>query len=217
MKRIGSSLFCGTNYIGYVGLILYCLLLTPQALQFLESRMVLHMVVQIPLLVLVGWLFGIAARPLTQKWRDQWNRFGLPGIFLALFTFAFWCLPQNLDASLTNWMFEVGKLLSLPLLCGLPLALSWRQTTAMVRGFLQTNLISMLLFLSWLYAYAPVRICNNYLINDQHQLAIWLLYSAGLLSLYWSVGLFFGRSFSLIPPYPSSSVLKLIYEKDARS
>ncbi len=217
MKQFGVHLFSLWRYPGYLALLLYCLLLSPQALHFLESRMVLHMLVQIPLLVLVGWLFGMAARPLTLKWCDQWNRFGLPGILLALFTLGFWMLPQNLDASLSTWTFELGKLLALPFLCGLPLALSWKQTVPMVRGFLQTNLISMLLFLSWLYAYAPVRICNNYLINDQQQLAVWLLYGAGLLSLYWSVGLFFGRSLWLTSPYHPPPVLKHTFKEDARS
>lgn len=177
-------------YYGYAGILLYCLLLTPQALDLLEGQMVLHMLVQIPLLIVVGWFFANCFSPLLIKFNEQWNKYGISGLILGLFTLSFWMLPQNLDGALSHIGFEIVKLISLPLLCGLPLGLSWPKTTMLVRGFLKANFISMLLFLSWVYMVVPFRVCNNYLVADQELLATTLFYITGVLSIFWGGQLF---------------------------
>ena len=177
-------------YYGYASILLYCLLLTPQALELLEDQMVLHMLVQIPLLIAVGWFFGLCVSPLLIGINEQWNRYGISGLILGIFTLGFWMLPQNLDGALSHIEFEIVKLVSLPFLCGLPLGLSWSKTTMLVRGFLKANFISMLLFVSWAYTVVPFRVCNNYLVTDQEALATTLFYITGILSLLWGGQLF---------------------------
>ena len=51
----------------------------------------------------------------------------------------------------------------------------------------------MLAVLGWLYIVAPVRVCNNYLVNQQ-TVAGWLLVAiAGLLFLAWTAPAFIAR------------------------
>lgn len=81
---------------------------------------------------------------------------------------------------------ETAKFLSLPLLAGFPLARSWPRLPGLVRATLWTNLIPMLGVMGWLYRESPVRLCNNYLLNQQDLLGWVLLAAAALLALYWS-------------------------------
>ena len=78
-------------------------------------------------------------------------------------------LPRALDAALTNPLTEAAKFVSLPALVGLPLALAWQRLPIIGRGFILTNVISMLAVLGWLYIAAPVRICNNYLVGSANE------------------------------------------------
>lgn len=48
-----------------------------------------------------------------------------------------------------------------------PLAWSWPRIHPIIRGFVWSNLVSMLFVMSWLYLSAPVRLCNNFLQQQQ--------------------------------------------------
>ena len=198
MRQAGLNI-----YYGYASILLYCLLLTPQALELLEHQMVLHMLVQIPLLIAVGWFLALCVSPLLIGVNEQWNGYGISGFILGIFTLGFWMLPQNLDGALSHLEFEIVKLVSLPFLCGLPLGLSWTTTTKLIRGFLKANFISMLLFLSWAYTVVPFRVCNNYLVSDQETLATTLFYITGVLSVFWGGQLF-------MSPYQSCHTRQLL-------
>lgn len=165
----------------------YLLLAVPPLRGWLEAGMVSHMLVQLPLLVGLG---AAAVAWLPAGWRrrlDGCNAAGLPLTLLALFSAAYWMLPRSLDAALNAPPMELAKFLSLPLLVGMPLALSWRRLPAIGRGFLWSNLISMLVVLGWLYSAAPVRVCTNYLVDQQQLLGRSLLLLAlGLAS--WLAG-----------------------------
>jgi hypothetical protein len=174
--------------------VLYLLLATPAARGLLEATMSGHMLLQIPLLAAIGI---IACRLLPQYRQDKLlvaAGGAIPCVLLALFASAYWMLPRALDAALANPLAEVAKFISLPLLVGLPLALAWRRLTALGRGFVWTNFISMLAVLGWLYIAAPLRVCNRYLVNQQES-AGWLMVKlAMLLFCWWLATLFTGGS-----------------------
>lgn len=170
----------------------YLLLATPAARDWLEASMSSHMLVQMPLLVIIGI---IACRLLPMQWQNS-IVIGLggawPSVIVAMFVSSYWMLPRALDAALTDPLAEVAKFLSLPLLVGFPLALAWRRLTLIGRGFVWTNFFSMLAVLGWLYIVAPVRVCNSYLVNDQESAGWYMVIGAVLLFLWWLGALLVG-------------------------
>jgi hypothetical protein len=165
--------------------VLYLLLGMPMARDWLEASMSSHMLVQMPLLVVIGIL---ACRMLPADWQNSFLAHvggSVPCVMVALFASSYWMLPRALDAALNDSMAEVGKFLSLPLLVGFPLVLAWRRLTLIGRGFVWTNFISMLAVLGWLYIVAPVRVCNSYLVNDQESAGWYMVMVAVLLFLWW--------------------------------
>lgn len=151
---------------------------------------VLHVLIQLPALALAGWLVGAVLRERTRL-LDRIDERGVASLFVVLFTGVFWMLPRSLDAALDDPAMESLKFISLPLLIGVPLALSWPKLHPLVRAFLKANTVSMLGVLAFLYTHAAVRICNNYLVSDQERLGLGFLFVAVALSVIWSLPLFF--------------------------
>lgn len=129
--------------------------------------MVGHMLVQIPLLIIIGMLWAPLMPARLREWLSACNAEGIPLTLLALFSSTYWMLPRSLDAALNSAVMEFAKFITLPLLVGQPLALSWRRLSLIGQGFVWSNFVSMLGVLSWLYIVSPVRVCNNYLVNQQ--------------------------------------------------
>lgn len=173
---------------------LYLLLATPAARGWLEASMIGHMLLQIPLLTAVGIM---SSRLLPQRWQNSLLAAAggaIPCVLTALFVSSYWMLPRALDAALTDPLVEIAKFVSLPMLVGLPLGLAWKQLRVIGRGFVWTNFISMLAVLGWLYIVAPVRLCNNYLVDQQGQAGWWMVKLALLLFAWWLGNLFVGDS-----------------------
>lgn len=177
-------------------LILVCFLFR----DFLESNPITHDLVQKPALALAGW---VACYTIERRWPAigavSWNRGGTTGVLIASFTSAFWMLPRSIDWSISDSAGEVAKFITLPLLMGGPLLLSWRRLPGLARCLIITHLISMLLCLSWVYSTAPQRLCSSYLLSQQQQYGEAMLWLAGILSLVCSATLFGVRFNSPIP------------------
>lgn len=155
--------------------------------------MTLQMLVQIPLLALAGvWLAQG-----TPDWLDRqlarWNCQGISGLLLASLTGMIWMLPLALDAALDDRRFTLAKFLSMPLLFGLPVALSWPRAGFVVRGVVLLELIATAFRLGWLYLISPVRLCSNYLLEDQERLGRLLLAIGVVIVLLLAWKLMWGR------------------------
>jgi hypothetical protein len=155
---------------------------------YLETSMLRHSLVQLPLLALSGTLLVVRRGP------SATTPLALPALLLAVFATAIWMLPRMLDASLASGNVEVAKLVSIPLLIGLPLGWSWPRLSALCRAFVWANLISMLLTLGWLYKAAPVRVCNFYLLEEQQLVGSAYLLLAGAVTLSLLPRLFLSRA-----------------------
>lgn len=151
--------------------------------------MTAQMLVQLPLLVWAGWLCRAAVPAGWQFRMQRWNAGGVAGLVLVSVVAAFWMLPRSLDAATTDSAMAVAKHLSVPLLIGLPMALSWPRMGFVVRGLFLAESVAMLFRLGWLYRVSPVRLCNNYGLNDQQRLGGYLLVLGGALLawLAWKV------------------------------
>jgi hypothetical protein len=158
MKRI---LIC-------VGLVLA--LSIPQIRNGLEESMVGQMLIQLPLLALAGYILGMELRIRIPAVLSRYNSFGIPGLLIVFFAGTYWLLPRSIDAALESAFFEMMKYVTVPLLIGLPLALSRKMLDLIVKGAVWTNVISMTFVMGWLYANSPIRLCNNYLTEQQLQL-----------------------------------------------
>lgn len=188
MNTPAVGTFSSGRAVAAVSLILVCALLRRP----LEADPVTHMLVQLPALAWAGWLL---AGSIPAGWLEDWvarlNDNGLPGLLIALFAIAHWMLPRSIDGALTSPVVELAKFVTVPFLIGLPLRWSWDRAHPLVRGVLKSNALSMLGVLAWLYDAAPIRVCNNYLIDDQKRLSIAFLCVALGLATVWSVRLFF--------------------------
>ena len=157
------------------GLLLYVVLVLPPIAAWLEGSMTGHMLVQIPLLAIAGWLI---ARPAARAGRAElggFNAVGVPGLLIAAFAVVVWMLPRMLDAALSSPLVEAAKFTTVPLLIGAPLALSWPLLPPVARGFIWANLSSHAAVLGWLYSVAPNRLCTRYLFDQQAVLGAVLL------------------------------------------
>lgn len=170
----------------------WLVLALPGMRAWLESSMALHMLVQMPLLAVLGY-GGAAGLGAAARARLCMALGGaLPLVLAALLASSYWMLPRALDAALGGGWAETAKFVSLPLLVGAPLALAWPRLGSIARGFVWTNAFSMLAVLGWLYMAAPVRVCNNYLESAQYDAGRWMVLAAvgGFIAwmLYWMAG-----------------------------
>ncbi len=181
MKRSGR--FC------VFGALLWAVLAVPFVRHALESTMTLQMLVQIPLLALAGWLVANAMPHSFNRRLADWNHNGISGLLLASLTGMLWMLPLALDAALDNPLVALAKFLSVPLFIGAPVALSWSRAGFVVRGVVLLEVTATAFRLGWLYLISPVRLCSNYLLDDQQQLGKILLAlgCAILLVLVWKL------------------------------
>ena len=142
------------------------LLLWPALRHAVESRMLLHMLLEWPLLFAAGWAaHGLLARPWMQALRAlDWH--GWTGATFVSCVAVFWMLPSAIDAALLDPAMAAAKYASW-WLAGAVMAGSWRRLDAEVLLFFVGNLAWMTATAGMLYLDTPARLCVSYLIDDQ--------------------------------------------------
>jgi hypothetical protein len=154
----------------------------PRAL--LESKMSLHMAVQLPAIAACGALLAWSGRNLLARTTGTINQQGASGFLLALFVMAPWMLPRMFDRVLLSPMLEVTKFAALAL-AGAVALLSWRAAGAVTQAFVIGNAAWMLFTAGLLVQDVTVRLCNAYMIDDQVVAGRLLVGFAALMSLAW--------------------------------
>lgn len=157
------------------GAVLWVALAIPPVRHALESTMTRQMLVQIPLLALAGWWLAQGTSERAARHLARWNHSGISGLLLASLTSVVWMLPLAMDAALHDPRVALAKFLSVPLLIGAAVALSWPRAGFVVRGVVLLELIATAFRLGWLYLISPVRLCSSYLLDDQQRLGAVLL------------------------------------------
>jgi hypothetical protein len=168
----------------FFGLLLLLFLVLPPVAGLMESVMIIHMHMQMPLLVFAGFLIAGTLLRRFHTFFAEWNSDGIPGILLFVITVSFWTIPRTMDDALTLWYMELFKFVSLPLLAGLPLRDSWPKLTHIWKNGLIVFFAVLYLGMGWLYIWSPVQLCNNYLLLDQITLGWGFLATAVCMVIY---------------------------------
>jgi hypothetical protein len=120
-------------------------------------------------------------------------------------------LPRSLDAAASQPLMAAAKYLFVPLLIGLPFAVSWPRMGFVVRGVFLVEVVASCFRLGWLYLISPIRLCNNYALNDQQRLGGYMVGIGGglLVWLVWKLlwGSFQSLSSRHVPSATSSPPL----------
>jgi len=159
---------------------------------WLESSMLLHVLVQLPLLAWAGWLGGALLPPRWVEWLNRYNRRGVTGVVLVSGVALFWMLPSALDASLDSGLFAAAKAVSITLLIGTALFITSRVWHPLLKGLFLLEAWAMLARLGYVYAISPDRLCTNYLFGEQQLLGETLLWIAGAWAALWTAHIMIG-------------------------
>jgi hypothetical protein len=148
---------------------------------WLESSMARHMLVQLPLLVLAGWMASSLLPPALSLAAARFDEYGITGLSALLFVSAYWMVPRALELSLTSPLFEAAKWSSL-LLLGLILPGSLSRCPWVIQLFFLGNFSAMMAIAGIQYQNLPQRLCNAYLLDDQVITGMGLVAAAILIS-----------------------------------
>jgi hypothetical protein len=161
----------------------------PPARAALESSMVLHMLVQLPLLAFIGfvggrtWMRACSPGPArTLATIQSLNAGGATGLIAASFAMVLWMLPRCLDLARLDLAIDAIKFVSVAA-AGLLVALSWPRLPRIARAVVHLEVIATLLRFGWGYLAAEERLCLTYLAGDQQRAGELLLWAGAIYAL----------------------------------
>ncbi|MDB5922961.1 MAG: hypothetical protein JWN13_1897 [Betaproteobacteria bacterium] len=135
----------------------------PPMRSLIAQSMAWHMVIQMPLLVLGGWL---SMRAIAHKRPSPWNQYGLTGFFAAQAIVAYWMLPLAIDRAVVLPQADLLKVVTL-FACGLLLRHSFERSPALLQLFFVGYTVSMTTWLGIYFATTELRLCNVYSMEGQ--------------------------------------------------
>jgi hypothetical protein len=149
------------------GLLLYAALILPPVADLMESIMVVHMHMQMPMLVIAGFITANVIRLRFPRFFEKWNGNGVPGMILFATIMGFWMVPRTMDEALATPAAEIFKFVSLPFMAGIPLRDSWKKLGPVGKNITIGGFAILFYFMGWLYVNDPDQLCNNYLLVEQ--------------------------------------------------
>ena len=174
----------------FYGLLLFIFLIVPPVAHLMESVMIIHMHMQMPMLIIAGFLMARFFQMRYPNLFNKWNNNGVPGILLFTIVFLYWMLPRAMDDALTNEAVEIFKFISLPFLAGFSLRDSWKKLGTIGKNVIFISFAVIFLGMGWLYIQAPSQLCNNYLLIDQITLGWGYLTMAICIAIYLAYNFF---------------------------
>jgi len=176
---------CANEYRqGSSAIILALAVLMPPFRHVVETSMVLHMLLQFPVLLLAG---GLLAGQMSASWRAhaaRWNAHGTTGLAFVGLNASLGMVPRLLDLAVTDMRVEIVKCMTL-VLCGVALRLSWRPAGIIMQGFFLGNVLPMMAIAGSLYVDTPLRLCNQYHLDEQFRVGQSLIWIAGTVGTLW--------------------------------
>lgn len=166
------------------GLALFIFLILPPVSNLMESIMIIHMHMQMPMLVLAGFLMAKFFQLKFPRFFENWNKDGIAGILLFGVIWLFWMIPRTMDEALVVNGMEVFKFISLTFLAGVPLRDSWKKLKMRGKDIVFYSFMFLSFAMGWLYIKSPVQLCNNYLLVEQITLGWGFLAMAICVGIY---------------------------------
>lgn len=139
---------------------------TPAFKFLIADSMAFHMLGQVPLLILAGYLIGHRLNTHFNWCHNSESLYlALSGWLWFMFATLFWMLPISLDKALLSYSWDFFKIISL-ILSGqlLTFALSGSRILSL---FFIGSTVMMLFFVGYYYQDTSLRLCNSYLIESQ--------------------------------------------------
>ena len=176
-----------TKTLAGCALVVWALLAVPVVRNTLELTMVRHMLVQLPLLALIGACFGALWLDANRSGRaatalctlQRFNAGGATGILAASFVVMLWMLPRCLDLARLDATIDAWKFITVPA-AGLAVTVSWARLPIIARAVVHIEVIASLLRFGWGYLAADTRLCLAYLADDQQRAGELLLWAGAL-------------------------------------
>ena len=179
-RRIDSGALAGC----LLGLL--ALLALPALRDVLELTMVRHMLVQLPLLLLIGACLGalwrnaaVGTAASALRTLQKFNAGGATGILAASFVVMLWMLPRCLDLARLDVTVDALKFITVPA-AGLAVAVSWGRLPIIARAVVHIEVIASFLRFGWGYLAADTRLCLAYLADDQARAGELLLWAGAV-------------------------------------
>lgn len=176
------------------GLLLFIFLIVPPVAHLMESVMIIHMHMQMPMLVVAGFFMARFFQIRFPHFFEKWNSNGVPGIILFIIIIVYWMLPRTMDEALNLQSVEFFKFFSLPFLAGVPLRDSWNKLGATRKNVIIISFMFIFIGMGWLYIFSPVQLCNNYLLIEQITLGWGFMTTAICMGIYLVYDTFVDRT-----------------------
>ena len=158
----------------------------PPLRSLIEQSMAWHMVFQMPLLVLGGWLAAQAPLPHRAMQRVAgFNQFGLTGFMAAQVLVAYWMLPLAIDRAVVLPAVDTLKLVTL-FCSGILLADAFKRAPGELQLFFMGYWVSMMAWLGIYFATTELRLCNAYSMQSQVNTGWGLLALGTTLGAAWT-------------------------------
>lgn len=134
----------------------------------LEAQMALHMLIELPVLLLAGWTLAARIRCVgVAHWTwSSWNGQGLTSLSAASCILAFWMIPAAIDLSLLDAWFRLSKYVSI-YVAGALFASGKARASPEVLMFFGGNLAWMMATFGLYVMDSPIALCVSYLVGDQ--------------------------------------------------
>lgn len=159
----------------------------PPLRSVIEQSMAWHMVFQMPLLVLGGWLATKALSPILKLERlATFNAFGLTGFMAAQVVVAYWMLPLAIDRAVVLPLVDALKLVTL-FTSGMLLADAFKRAPTVLQLFFMGYWVSMMCWLGSYFVTTDLRLCNAYSLQSQINTGWGLLALGVALGVAWMV------------------------------
>ena len=165
--------------------------------------MIMHMLVQFPLLILAGAACFYPAgrlKPVLEKV----DPLGAIAFICLTGWMWFWMLPLNLDLATIEPFMRLLKLVSLPIGIGFCFRWFWYRANAVFKCVVVFEIWASITRLGWLYIESPLQLCSSYLIGEQQQVGAMLL----MASAFSAVVVIFYSMFGTFDKNPDLEVAK---------
>ena len=152
---------------------------------WLEIDMARHMLLEFPLLMLLGGALAQHAPRRIEAQLERFDRYCLTGWTIASLAPALWMIPAALDAALGDSVVNCAKYASL-VVAGFAVRSAMRRSPIELEAFFIGNFVWMSATVGILYQNVETQLCLNYLTDSQQRAGLGLVFAAIAVLISWT-------------------------------